>query len=216
MSWSIFIEEEKQKDYFKKLQQFIDQAYASGKTIYPPKAQRFNAFNLTALKDVNVVILGQDPYHGEGQAHGLSFSVPDGITIPPSLRNIYKELVTDLNLDESPSNGDLTAWAKQGVLLINAVLTVEQSKAGSHAKKGWEHFTDNVIKHINEKNNGVVFLLWGNYAIQKSSLIDLNKHYVLTAAHPSPLSAYRGFFGCQHFSKTNEILAYQGKKTINW
>ena len=160
--------------------------------------------------------MGQDPYHGEGQAQGLSFSVPNGVKLPPSLRNIYKELADDLNWSEIPDNGDLTKWAKQGVLLINAVLTVEKANAGSHAKKGWEIFTDNVIQHINQKNNGVVFLLWGSYAIKKSALIDVQKHYTLTAVHPSPLSAYRGFFGCKHFSKANELLIKQEKEPIRW
>ena len=216
MNWSDFINKEKKKDYFQKLQLFIDNEVALNKIIYPPQQDRFNAFSLTELNKVKVVVLGQDPYHGEGQSHGLSFSVPDGIKLPPSLRNIYKELADDLNWSVIPDCGNLTAWAKQGVLLINAVLTVEKSKAGSHAKQGWEQFTDNVIKHINEKNEGVVFLLWGSYAIKKSPLIDTNKHHILTAVHPSPLSAYRGFFGCKHFSKTNLLLEEQGKVGIDW
>jgi uracil-DNA glycosylase len=216
MSWSDFIKEQQAQPYYSKLQAFIEQETELGKTIYPPIADRFNAFTLTALQDVKVVILGQDPYHGEGQAHGLSFSVPNGVALPPSLRNIYKELADDLGLRSVPEKGDLSAWAKQGVLLINAVLTVEKSNAGSHAKKGWECFTDNVISYINEKHQGIVFLLWGSYAIKKSSLIDANKHYMLTAVHPSPLSAYRGFFGCKHFSKTNQLLVKQGKAAINW
>lgn len=216
MSWSDFIEKQQQQSYFKQLQLFIDQEIAAGKTIYPESKNRFNAFSLTELNDIKVVILGQDPYHGEGQAHGLSFSVPKGIKLPPSLRNIYKELADDLSWSTVPENGDLTGWAKQGVLLINAVLSVEQSNAGSHAKQGWEQFTDNVIEHINDNTEGVVFLLWGSYAIKKSHMIDQHKHHILTAVHPSPLSAYRGFFGCKHFSKTNKLLAEQGKEIINW
>lgn len=216
MSWSNFIVNEQKKDYFIQLQRFIFVESQAGKEIYPKVEERFKAFALTELEEVKVVILGQDPYHGEGQAHGLSFSVPDGVKIPPSLRNIYKELMDDLQWEEPPKSGDLSAWAKQGVLLLNTVLTVEQSHAGSHAKKGWEQFTDNVIKHLNTKNEGVVFLLWGNYAINKSKLIDSNKHCILTAAHPSPLSAYRGFLGCKHFSKTNRLLSAQGKSIISW
>jgi len=216
MDWLSFINEEKKKNYFQALTCFIEGEVASGKTIYPPQQDRFNAFSLTELNKVKVVILGQDPYHGEGQAHGLSFSVPDGVKLPPSLRNIYKEIADDLDFLEMPESGNLTEWAKQGVLLINSVLTVEQSNAGSHAKKGWEQFTDNVIKHINNNCEGVVFLLWGSYAIKKSSLIDEKNHHILTAVHPSPLSAYRGFFGCKHFSKTNAILDAQGKPKINW
>ena len=216
MSWLDFIENENEKEYFIKLQQFINNEIASGKTIYPQQEDRFNAFGLTELKNTKVVILGQDPYHGEGQAHGLSFSVSNGIKLPPSLRNIYKELADDLRWSTIPENGDLSSWAKQGVLLINAVLTVEKANAGSHAKKGWEQFTDNVIKHINENCEGVIFLLWGSYAIKKSKLIDIDKHHILTAVHPSPLSAYRGFFGCKHFSQANKLLTGQGKGVINW
>ncbi|MBB1271909.1 uracil-DNA glycosylase [Psychromonas sp. SR45-3] len=216
MCWQMFIKQEQQKAYFKKLQQFIDNEGALGKSIYPAEKDRFNAFSLTDLKNTKVVILGQDPYHGEGQAHGLSFSVPKGIKLPPSLRNIYKELTDDLSWSTVPENGDLTNWAKQGVLLINAVLTVEKSNAGSHAKQGWEQFTNNVIQYINDNKEGVVFLLWGSYAIKKSTLIDSNKHHILSAVHPSPLSAYRGFFGCQHFSKVNNLLIAQNKTPIDW
>ena len=216
MYWSDFIEKQQQQSYFKQLQLFIGQEVAAGKTIYPESKNRFNAFSLTELNDIKVVILGQDPYHGEGQAHGLSFSVQEGIKIPPSLRNIYKELADDLNWTAPPESGDLTGWAKQGVLLLNTVLTVEKSNAGSHAKKGWEQFTDHVIEHINDQTEGVVFLLWGSYAIKKSKMIDHHKHHTLTAVHPSPLSAYRGFFGCKHFSQTNQLLAQQGKEAINW
>ncbi|WP_298943254.1 uracil-DNA glycosylase [uncultured Psychromonas sp.] len=216
MSWLDFIEKQQQQSYFKQLQLFIDQEEKASKTIFPASEKRFNAFLLTELKDIKVVILGQDPYHGEGQAHGLSFSVQEGTKLPPSLRNIYKELADDLDWKTTPDNGDLTHWAKQGVLLLNTVLTVEKSAAGSHAKKGWEQFTDNVIEHINQETDGVVFLLWGSYAIKKSKMIDPSKHHILTAVHPSPLSAYRGFFGCKHFSKTNQLLIEQGNKAINW
>ena len=216
MSWLDFIEKQQQQSYFKQLQLFIDQEEKAGKTIFPASEKRFNAFLLTELKDIKVVILGQDPYHGEGQAHGLSFSVQEGTKLPPSLRNIYKELADDLDWKTTPDNGDLTHWAKQGVLLLNTVLTVEKSAAGSHAKKGWEQFTDNVIEHINQETDGVVFLLWGSYAIKKSKMIDSPKHHILTAVHPSPLSAYRGFFGCKHFSKTNQLLIEQENKAINW
>ncbi|MEL0658336.1 uracil-DNA glycosylase [Psychromonas arctica] len=216
MSWFDFIEKQQQQSYFKQLQLFIDQEETAGKTIFPSLKNRFTAFSLTELKDVKVVILGQDPYHGDGQAHGLSFSVQEGIKLPPSLRNIYKELADDLQWTTLPESGDLSDWAKQGVLLLNTVLTVEKSNAGSHAKKGWEQFTDNVIQHINEQTEGVVFLLWGSYAIKKSQMIDQSKHYILTAVHPSPLSAYRGFFGCKHFSKTNQLLSEQDKQVINW
>lgn len=216
MSWLDFIEKQQQQSYFKQLQLFIDQEESAGKTIFPAPENRFNAFSLTELKDIKVVILGQDPYHGDGQAHGLSFSVQEGTKLPPSLRNIYKELADDLDWKTIPDSGDLTHWAKQGVLLLNTVLTVEKSAAGSHAKKGWEQFTDNVIDHINQETDGVVFLLWGSYAIKKLTMIDPSKHHILTAVHPSPLSAYRGFFGCKHFSKTNQLLIKQGKQAINW
>jgi len=216
MCWQTFIKKEQKKSYYKDLQKFIDQETAAGKSIYPKEEERFNAFSLTELKNTKVVILGQDPYHGEGQAHGLSFSVPKGVKLPPSLRNIYKELADDLSWSKLPEHGDLTQWAKQGVLLINAVLTVEKSHAGSHAKKGWEQFTNNAIQHISDNNEGVVFLLWGSYAIKKSALIDANKHHILSAVHPSPLSAYRGFFGCQHFSKANNLLIAQNKAPISW
>lgn len=216
MTWSNFIAEQSEQAYFKALQAFIEGEIASGKIIYPPKKDWFNAFTLTELKNVKVVILGQDPYHGAGQAHGLSFSVKEGVKPPPSLRNIFKALDSDLASFKLPNHGDLSGWAKQGVLLLNTVLTVEQSKAGSHANKGWEHFTDNVISHINENTEGVVFLLWGNYAIKKAHMLDQDKHHILTSVHPSPLSAYRGFFDCKHFSKANMLLRKQGKDDINW
>jgi len=216
MTWSNFIKQQQVQPYFIALQSFLEQEKQAGKVIFPDEHKRFNAFELTTPESVKVVILGQDPYHGEGQAQGLSFSVPQGMALPPSLRNIYKELADDLDRSFSTDNGDLTHWAKQGVLLINAVLTVEKSLAGSHAKQGWETFTDNVIRYINKQNEGVVFLLWGAYAIKKSNLIDTHKHHILTAAHPSPLSAYRGFWGCKHFSKTNDLLTSQGKTAIQW
>jgi len=216
MSWSSFLKAQSEQTYFKSIEAFIEGELASGKVIYPPKQDWFNAFALTELENIKVVILGQDPYHGQGQAHGLSFSVPDGIKIPPSLRNIFKELDDDLSDFEIPSSGDLSSWAKQGVLLLNTVLTVEQSKAGSHSKIGWEQFTDNVLSHINDNTEGTIFLLWGNHAIKKAAMLDLTKHHILTAVHPSPLSAYRGFFGCKHFSKVNDLLKQQGKTLIDW
>ena len=175
----------------------------------------FNAFNQTPFNKVKVVILGQDPYHGSGQAMGLSFSVPKGVKPPPSLVNIFKELKSDIGLP-IPTQGDLTPWAKQGVLLLNAVLTVRENEPASHAKIGWMHFTDAVIRKISDEKKGVVFLLWGKFAEQKQTLIDETKHFVLKAAHPSPFSADKGFFGCKHFSKTNELLAKQGLQVINW
>ena len=216
MCWMKFLEIEQNKEYFKKIESFLAEEISEGKTIYPEKTNRYKALDLTPIENIKVVILGQDPYHGEGQAHGLSFSVPDGVKIPPSLRNIYKELQTDIKGFEIPNSGNLTRWAKQGVLLLNAVLTVESKKAGSHSKIGWETFTDNLICELNEKGEGIIFLLWGSYAQKKGSLIDQNKHRILQAPHPSPLSSYRGFFGCAHFSKTNEILVKQNKTPIAW
>lgn len=216
MSWKSFIELEQKKAYYQTLSIFLESERSLGKKIYPSESLYFNALQLTPLENVKVVILGQDPYHGEGQAHGLSFSVPDGIKIPPSLRNIYKELANSVAEFTPPESGNLTHWAEQGVLLLNAVLSVEKANAGSHAKKGWENFTDNVIKHINVSQSDVVFLLWGSYAHKKGALIDTHKHHVLTSVHPSPLSAYRGFLGCDHFNLTNEILHNKGKNRINW
>jgi len=184
-------------------------------SIYPKGKEIFNAFNYTPFNKVKVVILGQDPYHGMGQAHGLSFSVPDGVKQPPSLKNIFKEIASDLNLP-LPETGNLSPWAKQGVLLLNATLSVRVKQAGSHQKKGWEEFTDSVIQNISQKKKGVIFLLWGRFAQDKAELIDKNKHHILTAPHPSPFSVYRGFFGCKHFSKTNKLLAEQGLKEIDW
>ena len=216
MNWQEFELLEKKKDYFEKLSVFLENEKKAGKEIYPNEGLYFNALQLTPLEKVKIVILGQDPYHGEGQAHGLSFSVPDGIKIPPSLRNIYKELATSIEGFDVPDSGNLTHWAEQGVLLLNSVLTVEKSNAGSHAKQGWEIFTDNIIKLINDSQQDVVFLLWGSYAHKKGLFIDETKHTVLKSTHPSPLSAYRGFFGCGHFKLVNEILMKQGKNKINW
>jgi uracil-DNA glycosylase len=216
MSWDLFVHQQQQQDYFLKLNNFLMSEDKMGKTIFPQIKLRFSAFQLTPLEKIKVVILGQDPYHGVGQAHGLSFSVPDDIKIPPSLRNIYKELTSSIDGYQSPSTGNLTHWAKQGVFLLNSVLTVEQANAGSHAKQGWELFTDNVIKQISAQRTGIIFLLWGNYAHKKSVLIDEHKHSILTAAHPSPLSAYRGFLGCDHFNQVNCILRAQNIEEIIW
>ncbi|HEY5716773.1 MAG TPA: uracil-DNA glycosylase [Psychromonas sp.] len=216
MSWKRFIAQQKSLQYYQMLQSFLKAQYALGKNIYPPEPLIFNAFDLTPLEEIKVVILGQDPYHGEGQAHGLSFSVPEGIKIPPSLRNIYKELSTSIEGYKIPESGNLEHWAKQGVLLLNAVLTVEQAVPGCHANKGWEIFTDNAIREINNTRSGVIFLLWGSYAHKKAGLIDQNKHTLLRSTHPSPLSAYRGFFGCQHFSQVNDILAKRQEQLIIW
>ncbi len=214
MSWGRCLEEEFQKSYFKELADYLDSEYST-KSIFPPKNDVFNAFNLTPLDNVKVVILGQDPYHQPNQAHGLSFSVNDGVKIPPSLKNIFKELHSDIGV-EIPSSGSLVRWAQQGVLLLNATLTVEASRAGAHQKKGWEIFTDRVISVINEHCKGIVFMLWGSYAHKKGDIIDENRHLVLRSVHPSPLSAYGGFFGCKHFSKCNDFLTSEGKKPINW
>ncbi|MEZ5008949.1 MAG: uracil-DNA glycosylase [Chitinophagales bacterium] len=214
-TWLNALQEEFQKPYFIALKQFLLDEKAKGKTIYPPGSLIFNAFNSTSFDQVKVVILGQDPYHGPGQAHGLSFSVPDGIKPPPSLVNIFKEQKEDLNIPVS-TNGNLQQWANQGVFLLNAILTVEAKQPASHQKKGWELFTDAVIKTLSEKREGLIFMLWGNFAKGKAALIDDSKHTILQAAHPSPFSAYNGFFGCQHFSKANEVLQQQGEVPINW
>jgi len=213
-SWKEVLKDEFQKDYFIRLTEFIRTDISSGKTVYPAGPLIFNAFNSTPLHKVKVVILGQDPYHGPGQAHGLSFSVPPGIKFPPSLSNIFKELHTDLGL-MPPDNGCLDRWASQGVFLLNSVLTVRAGEAASHSKIGWIEFTDSVIKTISAKNDGVVFLLWGNFAKGKRELIDSSRHYILEAAHPSPLAG-GAFFGCRHFSQTNEILRNSNKEAINW
>ena len=212
--WKAFLKEELNSSNFSGIINTLKKE-RENQTIFPRNNEIFNAFNQTPLSNLKVVILGQDPYHGEGQAHGLSFSVPNTVKIPPSLRNIFKELQADLNIPIS-SNGNLVSWAKQGVLLLNATLTVREKEAGSHQKIGWEVFTDSIIKKISTKKEGVIFLLWGAFAQKKSDLIDSEKHYILTAAHPSPFSAYRGFLGCKHFSKTNKILLNNNQQPINW
>lgn len=214
-SWLRYLEDEFRQDYMLQLKSFLQAEHQRNKIIYPPGRLIFNALNTTPLNRVKVVLLGQDPYHGAGQAHGLSFSVQKGIPIPPSLKNIYKEVSSDLGLPV-PAHGDLTYWAQQGVLLLNATLTVQAGNAGSHQKKGWERFTDKIISTVSQEKEGVVFLLWGNYAKAKQSLIDSGKHLILTAAHPSPFSAHYGFLGCRHFSRTNEYLQAQGKTPIDW
>lgn len=213
-SWKTVLAGEFEKEYFKNLTVFVRNEYRA-RTIYPPGKLIFNAFDQCPFDKLKVVILGQDPYHGPGQAHGLCFSVNDGIPFPPSLRNIFKELNSDVG-KPIPTSGDLTGWARQGVLLLNATLTVRAHQAGSHQKKGWEEFTDSVIQTINREKENVVFLLWGNYAISKSKFIDQDKHLVLSSVHPSPLSANRGFFGNKHFSKTNDFLVSKGLEPIEW
>lgn len=213
-SWKNLLAEEFQKPYFIQLKYFLLEE-KSKYAVFPPGDKIFNAFDLTPFDKVKVVILGQDPYHGRGQAHGLCFSVNPGIAFPPSLVNIFKELKSDLGI-MPPASGELSAWAKQGVLLLNTVLTVRESTPESHKNKGWEQFTDYVIKEISDKKEHVVFILWGNNAKAKTQIIDSSKHCILTAAHPSPLSATRGFFGCSHFSKTNEYLKSKNIEPINW
>lgn len=213
-SWKEVLDDEFEKEYFKKLSLLVRNAYVNG-TVFPPPQLVFNAFTQCPFDNVKVVILGQDPYHGPHQAHGLSFSVPDGVSIPPSLQNIYKELEKDLGI-EIPKSGNLERWAQQGVLLLNATLTVEAGKAGSHQGLGWETFTDEVIKKIGEDRENIVFLLWGKYAQEKGIHIDTSRHLVLTAAHPSPFSAYNGFFGSRHFSKTNLYLKKHKIEPIEW
>jgi uracil-DNA glycosylase len=214
-SWKEALEAEFASSYFFQLKEFLTQEKSLKKVIYPPGNQIFAAFEATPFHSVKVVILGQDPYHGPGQAHGLCFSVPQGINPPPSLVNIYKEIKSDMDFD-IPHHGNLHKWAQQGVLLLNATLTVRAHEAGSHQKKGWEYFTDAAIKALSSKRDNLVFLLWGRYAQAKETLIDSNKHWILKAAHPSPLSAYNGFFGCRHFSKTNELLKSCDKEPVNW
>jgi uracil-DNA glycosylase len=214
-SWGRVLHAEFQQPYFVALKQFLQKEKAEGQTIFPSGPLIFNAFNLTPFDEVKVVILGQDPYHGPGQAHGLCFSVPDGITPPPSLVNIFKEINNELQLP-IPRTGNLTPWAKQGVLLLNALLTVRASQPASHHNMGWETFTNKVIQTLSDEKTGIVFLLWGRYAQDKSTLINATKHHILKAAHPSPFSAYNGFFGCGHFKKTNELLVAEGKKEIDW
>ena len=213
-SWEKVLQTEFDKPYFKDLTDFVRSEYATA-TIYPPASLIFNAFNLCPFSKVKVVIIGQDPYHGPGQAHGLCFSVNDGVQFPPSLQNIFKEIKSDLDIP-IPTSGNLTRWAEQGVLLLNATLTVRAHSAGSHQKKGWETFTDSVIRILAEQKENLVFILWGAYAQKKGAFIDKNRHLVLSSAHPSPLSAYNGFFGNHHFSLTNEWLQKHGIDTINW
>jgi len=215
-SWMDVLKDEFGKDYMIKLKDFLQKEKAAGQVVYPKNSEIFNAFNTTHFDDVKVVILGQDPYHGAHQAHGLSFSVQKGIATPRSLINIYKELQTDIPGFKIPTHGNLEEWAKQGVLLLNATLTVRASSPGSHQKQGWEEFTDEVIKTISDKKQGIVFILWGAFAQSKAALIDEQKHFILKSPHPSPFSADRGFFGSKPFSKTNEILRREGKSEINW
>lgn len=213
-SWEKVLQPDFDKPYFKELTDFVRSEYAAT-TIYPPASLIFNAFNLCPFDKVKVVIIGQDPYHGPGQAHGLCFSVNDGIQFPPSLQNIFKEIKSDLDIP-IPTSGNLTRWAEQGVLLLNATLTVRAHNAGSHQKKGWETFTDSVIRILAEQKENLVFILWGAYAQKKGAFIDKNRHLVLSSAHPSPLSAYNGFFGNHHFSQTNKWLTEHNLKAIDW
>lgn len=212
--WYPWLQNEFKQPYFQPLASFVHEAYEKG-AVYPPKVQVFSAFETADLPDIKVVILGQDPYHQKGQAHGMCFSVNPGVKIPPSLQNIFQELNTDLGC-YIPDNGYLMPWAEQGVFLLNTILTVYDSKPMSHARQGWETFTDHAIEKINSKNDPVVFLLWGRPARAKAQMIDRSKHLVLEAAHPSPLSAYNGFFGCRHFSKANDFLTSHGKQAVSW
>lgn len=215
-SWKAVLEGEFQKDYMNDLKAFLLKEKQEGKIVFPPGNLIFNAFNHTPFQKVKAVILGQDPYHGQGQAHGLAFSVQKGVTVPPSLRSIYKELKNDIEGFIIPDHGELTKWADEGVLLLNATLTVRKGEPASHHNKGWEKFTDQAIIELSEKKKGIVFLLWGKNAQAKIPLIDANKHFILKAAHPSPYSADHGFFGCRHFSKTNQLLKEQGLEPIEW
>ena len=214
-SWKEVLACEFEKDYFSRLTQFVKEEYKSGTPIYPPAKLIFNAFDHCPFDKVKVVILGQDPYHGAGQANGLCFSVNKGIAFPPSLLNIFKEIQSDMGTP-IPQDGDLTRWSDQGVLLLNATLTVRASQAGSHQKRGWEEFTDAAIRELASRRSGIVFILWGSYAQKKGAFIDRNKHLVLSSPHPSPLSAYQGFFGNHHFSTANRYLKEQGKSEIIW
>ena len=214
-SWEPILKPLFQQDYMRSLSVFVQQERQQTK-VFPPENLVLNAFRLTPFDQVKVVILGQDPYHNDGQAHGLSFSVPEGMALPPSLKNIYTELTSDIPGFQYPASGNLTKWATQGVLLLNATLTVRAHQAASHQHKGWEEFTDQIIQAVSQKSENVVFLLWGSYAQRKSVLIDAHKHLILKAVHPSPLSAYRGFFGCKHFSQANTYLQERGRKPIDW
>jgi len=215
-SWLSHLRPEFEATYMQDLRAFLAAEKTAGKTIYPSGADIFNALNTTPFDKVKVVILGQDPYHGPGQAHGLCFSVPEGVKPPPSLQNIYKEIQSDLSVAERPTSGNLLRWAEQGVLLLNSVLTVEARQAASHQRKGWERFTDQVIKVLSEESQHVVFMLWGSYAQKKGQVINPVNHLVLQAPHPSPLSAHRGFLGCKHFSACNQYLTEQGQMPIDW
>ncbi len=214
-SWKAALADQFQADYMQTLRQFLQSEKAAGKRIFPPGEEIFAALNCTPLEQTKVVIIGQDPYHGPGQAHGLCFSVKPGVAVPPSLKNIYKELQADVGF-EIPAHGCLNSWAEQGVLLLNATLTVEAHQAGSHQGKGWEQFTDRIISLLNEQRQGLVFILWGSYAQKKGAGIDRDRHLVLQSPHPSPLSASRGFFGNHHFSRANDYLRSQGLEPINW
>ena len=214
-SWLAVLNDEFEQPYMQALKQFLLSEKQKGKIIYPAANQWFNAFDSTPFENIKVVILGQDPYHGVGQAHGLCFSVQPGIMFPPSLQNIFKEIEADLGI-QTPPHGCLQSWAEQGVLLLNATLTVEQGRAGSHQGKGWEQFTDRAIQCINDSREGIVFMLWGSYAQKKGQFINTDKHLVLKSPHPSPLSAHRGFFGCRHFSKANAYLTSRGQEAIDW
>ncbi len=213
--WRAFLELQSRQDYFASIMKHLEQDHAAGITVYPSEKVRLRVFQFMEASEVKVVILGQDPYHGEGQAMGLSFSVPEGIRIPPSLKNIFAEIKDDIG-KQMPTHGDLTGWAEQGVFLLNSALSVRAGSAGSHSKIGWHQFTDSVIEHISQVNDGAVFLLWGQHAAKKKILINEDKHLVLESVHPSPLSAYRGFLGCKHFSKTNHWLKQKNKKPIDW
>jgi uracil-DNA glycosylase len=214
-SWKARLESEFEQPYMVALRRFLLERKQAGAVIYPPGPLIFNALDSTPFDAVKVVILGQDPYHGPGQAHGLCFSVQEGVALPPSLLNIFREIQEDLGC-APPASGNLQAWAEQGVLLLNAVLTVERGRAGAHQGKGWERFTDRIVQELNESREGLVFMLWGSYAMKKGAHIDRGRHLVLTAPHPSPLSAHRGFFGCRHFSRANAWLGQHGQKPIRW
>ncbi|WP_299808205.1 uracil-DNA glycosylase [uncultured Shewanella sp.] len=215
-SWGSFIKEQQQQSYFQSVQEFVASERAAGKVIFPPENEVLAAFDSTPLNQVRVVLIGQDPYHGLGQAHGLCFSVKPGVKTPPSLVNMYKELATDIDGFTIPQHGNLSRWAEQGVLMLNTVLTVEQGKAHSHAKTGWETFTANVLELLNRQTQPIIFVLWGAHAIKKGKGINAPQHQIISGPHPSPLSAYRGFFGCQHFSKINESLQARGEAPIDW
>ncbi|MBI6545799.1 MAG: uracil-DNA glycosylase [Cyanobacteria bacterium NC_groundwater_1444_Ag_S-0.65um_54_12] len=214
-SWKQALTEEFSKEYFLRLKEFLLAERKAGQVFYPPGSLIFNAFACTPFHEVKIVLLGQDPYHGKGQAHGLCFSVPERVSLPPSLVNIFKELASDLQIPD-PRHGNLEKWARQGVLLLNATLTVRANQAGSHQNKGWEDFTDAVIYSLSCQRTGIIFVLWGKYAKGKASLIDASKHHILMAAHPSPFSAHHGFFGCRHFSRINHLLTQMGKPAIVW